>query len=56
MSSRADPSTIRRFKEAATEPKARLIAVWHSLDANGAKAEARKLERIIGRLEAWQNS
>lgn len=51
MASRVEP-----LLHSVNQPKSRLIDIHNSLEDAGAKRKAKQLGRIIGRLEAWQNS
>lgn len=45
---------IRHAKSEASSPKSRLMDLLRDLEAVGATADAKRLERIIGQLEGWQ--
>ena len=47
---------IKDAKEAARAPKSELMRILRKLEENGAIADAKKLDRLIGQLEAWQAS
>lgn len=46
----------RHAKSEANSAKSCLIDILRSLEGAGCLTEARKLDRIICRLETWQNS
>ncbi len=47
---------VRHAKSEASQPKSRLIDLAGRMRSAGAGAEATRLDRIIARLEAWQNT
>lgn len=53
MGSKADET--RRIKSDASQAKSRLMDALRDLERIGASTAARELDRIIYRLEAWQN-
>jgi hypothetical protein len=46
---------LKHIKEEAGHPKSELLNLLRELDGVSAR-EARRLEKIIARLEMWQNS
>lgn len=48
-------AAISRIKQEVNEPKDRLMAAVRRLDEAGAHRHAISLDRIVARLEAWQN-
>jgi threonine aldolase len=48
-------SEIQSLKSDCNEPKERLISVMNHLSEIGAVKEADQLEKIIIKLEVWQN-
>ena len=50
-----DKSKVDKCKSDCNEAKSRLIEVMNSLLSIGAGKEAEQLEKIIIRLEVWQN-
>lgn len=48
-------SEIRHLKREASSAKTRLFDIVKGLRSAGGNREADSLERIIGRLEGWQN-
>lgn len=47
---------VEPLLHSANQPKSRLIYLHNTLEEIGATRKAKQLGRIIGRLEAWQNS
>lgn len=52
---RIDKEAVSKCKDEASAPKERLIEIMDKLLEAGARREAASLERIIIRLEVWQN-
>ena len=50
-----DKSKINHYKTECNPAKERLIEMMHNLYSIGANKEAEQLEKIIIRLEVWQN-
>lgn len=46
--------TLRHLKSEATAPKSDLLRLLGRLESEGFAADARRLAKIIGSLEAWQ--
>lgn len=53
MANKADET--RRIKSDANQAKSRLMDALRDLERIGATTASRELDRIICRLEAWQN-
>ena len=50
-----DYKEIERMKSEVTSPKERLMDIANRLEECGAIREAKSLDTIITKLEAWQN-
>lgn len=46
---------VRHLKSEVSTQKSRLLDTLRELEALGARREARGLDAVIARLEAWQN-
>lgn len=46
---------IKKAQDDANAAKERLISIMYELEEAGAIRQARSLEKIIARLEVWQN-